>query len=138
MSAAKGFSMTTDAAKLAADEAATRDTGCGDLDRFPVEHHSEKEQRSRRIAARRTQAELLRAATTQEAFRTQVRLALRDLDEAAMWLNATGSLGSASASGIVDALLTLGGCRLDLVRNLLRTFGPEAASPTTLRESVDR
>jgi hypothetical protein len=35
-------------------------------------------------------------------------------------------LGSESTLGMVDALLSLSGCRLDLVRALLRTFGADA------------
>ena len=90
-----------------------------DADRYSVGNQSEQAQRSRRIEARRAQADLLLAAPAQDTFSTQIRLALRELDEASS-LNATGRLGSESSAGIVDALLILAGRRLDCVRTLLR------------------
>ena len=113
------------------EDGAARGPRCEHFELFPLGSQSEQERRKRRIEARRAQADLLLAATSQDAFTTQIRLAFRDLDEAATWLNATGSLGSESALGLVDALLTLSGCRLDLVRTLLRTFGADAVPNDT-------
>ena len=90
----------------------------GSVDQHSVENQSEQALRTRKIEARRAQADLLRAAATQITSSTQVWLALRDLDEAA-WLNATGRLGSESSAGLVDALLIVAGRRLDSVRTLL-------------------
>jgi hypothetical protein len=118
--------IAADSEPLGEDGAARGPTRCGHFDQFPLGSQSEQERRKRRIEARRAQADLLLAATSQDAFTTQIRLAFRDLDEAATWLNATGSLGSESTLGMVDALLSLSGCRLDLVRALLRTFGADA------------
>jgi hypothetical protein len=81
--------------------------------------------RSRKIEARRAQADLLRAAATEITSSMQIWLASRELDEASS-LNATGRLGSDSSAGVVDALLVLAGRRLDCVRSLLATVGPDA------------
>ena len=112
-------------APLGEDGASRAPTRFGHFDQFPLGSQLEEERRRRRIEARRAQADLLLAATNQDPFRTQIRLAFRDLDEATTWLNATGSLGAESALSMVDALLSLSGCRLDLVRTLLRTFGTD-------------
>ena len=93
-------------------------TTLGYVDQHSGEHQSEQVVRTRKIEARRAQADLLRAATTEITLSTQVWLALRDLDEAA-WLNATGRLGSEASAGLVDALLIVAGRRLDSVRTLL-------------------
>jgi hypothetical protein len=94
-------------------------TTFSDADRYSVGNQSEQAQRSRRIEARRAQADLLLSAPTQDTLTIQIRLALRELDEASS-LNATGRLGSESSGGIVDALLILAGRRLDCVRTLIR------------------
>ena len=110
---------------LGEDGAARGPTRCGHVDQFPPGGQLEQQRRKRRIDARRAQADLLLAATSQDAFRTQIRLAFRELDEAATWLNATASFDSESALRVVDALLSLSGCRLDSVRTVLRTLGPD-------------
>jgi len=96
-----------------------RPTTFCNADRYSVENQSEQAQRSRRIEARRAQADLLLAEPTQDTLSGQIQLALRELDEASA-LNAAGRLGSESSAGIVDALLILAGLRLDCVRRLLR------------------
>ena len=92
-------------------------TTLGYMDRHSVEDQTDQARRSRKIEARRAQADLLLTATNQDTLSTQIQLALRDLDEAD-WLNATGCLGESSA-GMVDALLMMAGRRLDCVRTLL-------------------
>ena len=87
------------------------------MDRHSVEDETDQARRSRKIEARRAQADLLLTATNQDTLSTQIQLALRDLDEAD-WLNSTGCLGESSA-GMVDALLMMAGRRLDCVRTLL-------------------
>ena len=96
-----------------------RPTTFCNADRYSVENQSEQAQRNRRIEARRAQADLLLTASAEDTLSTEIRLALRELDEASS-LNATGRLGPESSAGIVDALLTLAGRRLDCVRRLLR------------------
>ena len=110
--------------QLAEAGAARGPSGFGEFN--PLGTQSEQARRTRRIEARRAQANLLLAATNQDSLRTQVRLAVRDLDEAAMWLNAMGSVTSQSVLGLADALLRLSGCRLDRVRTLLGTFRADA------------
>lgn len=79
-----------------------------------------------RIEARRAQAELLLATANHESVKAQIRLGLRDLDEAFMWLKMHDSVSPEFVEGIVRGLLTVTGCRLDGIRTLLRTSGPDA------------
>ena len=79
-----------------------------------------------KIEARREQASLLLEAATHDSVKAQIHLAMGDLDEASVWLKNDGQPSPQSVLGLVDAILIVVGRRLDLVRALLTTSGPEA------------
>ena len=84
------------------------------------------EQHRPRIEARRAQADLLLSTANHESVKAQIRLGLRDLDEALLWLKRHDSVSPEFVEGMVRGLLTVSGCRLDGIRALLRTSGPGA------------
>jgi hypothetical protein len=73
-----------------------------------------------RIHARRTQAEMLLSLASHDTANEQVRLSLRDLDEALAWLQRRPTAGS------IQLLLELATWRLNTVREMLRSGGPDA------------
>ena len=72
-----------------------------------------------RIDARRRQADMLLSIATDETLNEQLRLALRDLDEAAWWLHRRAN------DGPVNLLLDLAAWRLTTAVQMLRMEGAE-------------
>ena len=73
-----------------------------------------------RIDARRRQAEMLLSVASHDTVNEQVRLSLRDLDEALAWLHRKPTASS------IHLLLELATWRLETVREMLRSGGPDA------------
>ena len=73
-----------------------------------------------RIEARRTQAEMLLSIASHDTAKEQVRLGLRDLDEALAWLHRKPSTSP------VPLLLDLATWRLNTIMEVLRTEGADA------------
>jgi hypothetical protein len=80
----------------------------------------------RKIEARRAQADLLCAAARQVSVKTEIKRVERDLDETRVWLKGNQRVSSQSALQLVDAMLIAAGRRLDVIRTLLTTCGPDA------------
>ena len=72
-----------------------------------------------RIHARRTQAEMLLSLASHDTVNEQVRLSLRDLDEALAWLHRTPTAPP------IRLLFELASWRLDTVREMLCSGGPD-------------
>ena len=73
-----------------------------------------------RIEARRRQAEMLLSIASHDTAKEQVRLGLRDLEEALAWLHREPTASP------IQLLLKLATWRLDTVREMLRSGGPDA------------
>ena len=73
-----------------------------------------------RIDAKRRQAEMLLSVASHDTVNDQVRLGLRDLDEALDWLHRKPSTGP------VHLLLELATWRLNTAMRTMRTEGAEA------------
>jgi hypothetical protein len=73
---------------------------------------------------------MLLSIATHHTAREQVQLALRDLDEAVMWLD------SDSCIGPVDVLVDLAAWRLDTIREALRD--EEANTVTAMTHQMAR
>ena len=74
----------------------------------------------RRIEAKRKQAEMLLSVASHDTVNEQVRLGVRDLEEALSWLHRK------SGPGPVHLLLDLAAWRLNTAMRLVRTEGAEA------------
>jgi hypothetical protein len=95
-----------------------------------VPMESEKSALNRKIEARRAQADLLLTAARHGSVKAEIKRAERDLEEAGVWLNGTGPVSPESALHLVDGMLIAAGRRLDLIRTLLTTSGPDIALKT--------
>jgi hypothetical protein len=87
----------------------------------------EKAALHRKIEARRAQANLLWAAARHVSVKAEIKRAERDLDEAGVWLKGNRQVCPQSALELVDGMLIAAGRRLDLIRTLLTTRGPDVA-----------
>ena len=72
-----------------------------------------------RIQARRRQAEMLLSLASHDTVNEQVRLSLRDLDEALAWLHRRPTCHA------IQLLLELASWRLDTVREMLCSGSPD-------------
>jgi len=95
-----------------------------------VRTESEKAALHRKIEARRAQADLLWAAARHVSVKAEIKCAERDLDEAGVWLNGNQQVSPQSAHQLVDGMIIAAGRRLDLIRTLLTTGGPDVALKT--------
>ena len=92
-----------------------------------VPTESEKAALHRKIQARRAQADLLWAAARHVSVKAEIKRAERDLEEAGVWLKANRQVCPQSALQLVDGMLIAVARRLDLIRTLLTTSGPDVA-----------
>ena len=79
------------------------------------------------VARKQTEAALLLVRANNDMLKEQVRLATRDLGEAATWLNEPNVESQRAIMNLVDVILYLAGSRLALVETVLQTHGPNAS-----------
>jgi len=83
-------------------------------------------QRLTPIAARRADAGRLLAIMTNPVMKEQVRLAMRDLEEAHAWSTQPNFENRPHLQTFVDLILSLATWRLKLVQRALSTYGHDA------------
>jgi hypothetical protein len=76
------------------------------------------------IETERANAARLISLVSHESMKTQVRLAIRDLEEAVLWLHQK-DLGAAGLI-VIDVILMLARARLTMVDAALTAHGPDA------------
>ena len=75
----------------------------------------------------RHKANLLGDTVTHETMKEQVRLAIRDLDEASSWLEEEDIEARHTIVAIADLIINLAKSRLTLVGDALNRSGPNAS-----------
>jgi len=85
-----------------------------------------RESRVRAIAIHRAEAQGLLASAQHESTKELLRVAMRDLDEAAEWLDHPVIEDRPDLLGIADHVLELAVWRLKTVREALELYGPGA------------
>lgn len=89
---------------------------------------SPKQQFTAQVTTLQRVADRLLCVMTEEAVKSQLRLARRDLDEAADWMQRYEDFdGRPSIMHIVEAILTLASARIDRVNWALKAHGERAA-----------
>jgi len=84
------------------------------------------QERTELIARKQADAARLLSAANDESLKEMVRLSIRDLDEATLWLRQPNVDARPVILAIVDLATNLATGRLDAVDNALRTYGPNA------------
>jgi hypothetical protein len=76
------------------------------------------------IETLKADAERLMAVATQEPIREQIRLAIKDLDQARLWLSKPNV--DEGLLKFIDLTIKLGSWRLTMVEDALKSRGPDA------------
>jgi hypothetical protein len=78
------------------------------------------------VFARRTEATQQLERAQHETMKDQLQFALRDLEEAELWLSQPNIDSRPSIQQVVRLILELAGWRINIVKDALDKFGPDA------------
>jgi hypothetical protein len=87
---------------------------------------SPRDERLALIKEKQADAALLLMRVNHDTLKELIRLASRELDEAISWLARTDVDSNPSILKIVDCIASLTTCRLTIVDDALKAYGPDA------------
>jgi hypothetical protein len=87
---------------------------------------SPRDERLALIKEKQADAALLLMRVNHDTLKELIRLASRELDEAISWLATTDVDSNPSILKIVDCITSLTTCRLTIVDDALKAYGPDA------------
>ena len=85
-----------------------------------------RDERLALIREKQADAALLLMRVNHDSLKELIRLASRELEEAISWLARTDIHSNPSILKIVDCITSLTTCRLTIVDDALKAFGPDA------------
>ncbi len=90
-----------------------------------MSHPTPRQQQLAQITVLRTRAVQLMSLANHRTMQVQVRMALRDLDEALIWLNAQDVVHRPLLLKIADRAAEFAALRLALIEKALADYGPD-------------